>query len=129
MLQRILLRPADGCRGRRAGRAWRAAPTPSASAPLVAALAEEGIALAPPDGINLWLPVVSERAAIVQLAADEIRVAPGSPFLGRRRRPRPPPSSCASRSARSTGTPPPVARALASAAAHTAVPVFALGGR
>ena len=39
-----------------------------------------------PDGINLWLPVVSERAAIVQLAADEIRVAPGSPFLGRRRR-------------------------------------------
>lgn len=34
-----------------------------------------------PDGINLWLPVANERAALVQLAAVGIRVAPGSPFL------------------------------------------------
>ncbi|SDR95710.1 aminotransferase-like domain-containing protein [Microterricola viridarii] len=34
-----------------------------------------------PDGINLWLPVADERAALVQLAAAGIRVAPGSPFL------------------------------------------------
>ena len=34
-----------------------------------------------PDGINMWLPVANERAALVQLAAAGIRVAPGSPFL------------------------------------------------
>jgi len=32
------------------------------------------------DGINTWLPVADERAAVVQLAAEGIRVAPGSPF-------------------------------------------------
>ncbi|HEX5859195.1 MAG TPA: aminotransferase class I/II-fold pyridoxal phosphate-dependent enzyme [Microbacterium sp.] len=95
---------------------------------LVGALAAEGIALPQPDGINLWLPVVSERAAIVQLAADEIRVAPGSPFLG------PGGAEGAPEFVRVTvgaldGDAPQVARALATAAAHTAVPVFALGGR
>ncbi len=46
--------------------------------------ATTGIGTAPstlPDGINLWLPVANERAALVQLAAAGIRVAPGSPFL------------------------------------------------
>jgi DNA-binding transcriptional MocR family regulator len=95
---------------------------------LVAALAVEGIALPQPDGINLWLPVVSERAAIVQLAAAEIRVAPGSPFLG------PGGGDGAPEFVRVTvgaldADPPQVAAALAAAAAHTAVPVFALGGR
>lgn len=32
------------------------------------------------DGINAWLPVADERAALVHLAAAGIRVAPGGPF-------------------------------------------------
>lgn len=32
------------------------------------------------DGINAWLPVADERAAIVRLAASGIRVAAGTPF-------------------------------------------------
>ncbi|MGC5170903.1 aminotransferase class I/II-fold pyridoxal phosphate-dependent enzyme [Microbacterium sp. DT81.1] len=95
---------------------------------LVMALAEEGIALALPDGINLWLPVVSERAAIVQLAAAEIRVASGSPFMvggG----PEGAPEFVRVTVGGLNGDVAPLARALASAAAHTAVPVFALGGR
>lgn len=31
-------------------------------------------------GIDLWLSVASERAAIVHLAAAGVRVAPGGPF-------------------------------------------------
>jgi len=34
----------------------------------------------PSDGINAWMPVDDERAAILQLAADGIRVAAGSAF-------------------------------------------------
>ena len=45
------------------------------------ALRTRGVAVAPADGINLWVPVLSERSALVQLAASGIRVAPGSPFL------------------------------------------------
>ncbi len=48
---------------------------------LVARLADHGVDVAPPDGINLWLPVVDERAALLHLAASGIRVAAGSPFL------------------------------------------------
>lgn len=48
---------------------------------LVAALAELGVELPAPDGINLWLPVRDERAALVHLSASGIRVAAGSPFL------------------------------------------------
>ncbi|GAA5034791.1 aminotransferase class I/II-fold pyridoxal phosphate-dependent enzyme [Microbacterium fluvii] len=48
---------------------------------LVAGLRREGIAAAHPDGLNLWLPVVDERAAIVHLAASGIAVAAGSPFV------------------------------------------------
>jgi DNA-binding transcriptional MocR family regulator len=94
---------------------------------LVASLSAEGMHLAQPDGINLWLPVMSERAAMVELAAAEIRVAPGSPFVvGAADGP--------AEFVRVTvgavdAAAPDLARALASAAAHTAVPVFALGGR
>jgi DNA-binding transcriptional MocR family regulator len=35
-----------------------------------------------PDGINLWLPVADERAAVLHLAASGIRVAVGSAFAG-----------------------------------------------
>jgi len=45
------------------------------------ALRLRGVAVAPADGINLWMPVLSERSALVQLAAAGIRVAAGSPFL------------------------------------------------
>lgn len=44
------------------------------------ALAVHGVTLPPGDGINTWLPVNNERAAIVQLAARGIRVAAGTPF-------------------------------------------------
>ena len=36
------------------------------------------------DGINLWMPVLSERSTLVQLAAAGIRVAGGTPFLAPR---------------------------------------------
>ncbi len=45
------------------------------------ALRERGVAVAPADGINLWMPVLGERSALVQLAAAGIRVAAGTPFL------------------------------------------------
>jgi DNA-binding transcriptional MocR family regulator len=44
-------------------------------------LREAGVDLPTGDGINAWLPVAEERAALVQLAAAGIRVAPGTPFL------------------------------------------------
>lgn len=48
---------------------------------LVRALAVEGIDVALPDGINLWLPVHDERAALLHLAAAGIRAAAGAPFI------------------------------------------------
>ena len=50
-------------------------------AAICAALAGHGVDLAVPDGINLWLPVLDERAALVQLTTAGIRAAGGSPFL------------------------------------------------
>ncbi|APE38243.1 transcriptional regulator [Nocardia mangyaensis] len=44
------------------------------------ALAEHGIVVAAGDGINLWLPVHDENAAMISLAAAGIKVAPGGPF-------------------------------------------------
>ncbi len=46
-----------------------------------AVLADHDLDLAVPDGINLWLPVADERAALVQLATEGIRAAGGAPFL------------------------------------------------
>ncbi|MGA8255305.1 MAG: aminotransferase class I/II-fold pyridoxal phosphate-dependent enzyme [Nocardioides sp.] len=48
---------------------------------LVDHLSRLGLTLPAPDGINLWLPVADERAALLHLAASGIRVAAGSPFL------------------------------------------------
>jgi DNA-binding transcriptional MocR family regulator len=48
---------------------------------LAARLADQGIAVSTPDGINLWLPVRNERAAMLHLAAEGIRVAGGTPFF------------------------------------------------
>jgi DNA-binding transcriptional MocR family regulator len=50
-------------------------------AAICSALAAHDLELAVPDGINLWLPVVDERAALVQLTTAGIRAAGGSPFL------------------------------------------------
>lgn len=48
---------------------------------LTTALAAHGMHVLAPDGINLWLPVTDERAALLRLAAAGIRVAAGSPFM------------------------------------------------
>jgi DNA-binding transcriptional MocR family regulator len=50
-------------------------------AAVCAALAGHGIRVDVPDGINLWLPVADERAALVQLTTAGIRAAGGSPFV------------------------------------------------
>jgi DNA-binding transcriptional MocR family regulator len=47
----------------------------------VGALAEHGIHLAAPDGLNLWLPVPDEREALLRLAAAGIRAAAGTAFV------------------------------------------------
>ncbi|WP_076476723.1 aminotransferase-like domain-containing protein [Williamsia sterculiae] len=44
------------------------------------ALADNGIDIAPADGINVWVPVRDEAAALVSLAAAGITAAPGTPF-------------------------------------------------
>lgn len=48
---------------------------------LAAELRRLGIEVGAPDGLNLWLPVADERAALVRLAASGIAVASGSPFI------------------------------------------------
>ncbi|PPF84168.1 GntR family transcriptional regulator [Subtercola sp. Z020] len=50
---------------------------------LAAALERHGLPFVAADGINAWLPVRDERAAIVSLAASGIRVAAGAPFQAR----------------------------------------------
>jgi DNA-binding transcriptional MocR family regulator len=47
---------------------------------LVAALAANDIAVGGNDGLNVWVPVQDESAAIVRLASQGIGVAPGAPF-------------------------------------------------
>ncbi|WP_239004154.1 PLP-dependent aminotransferase family protein [Nocardia panacis] len=44
------------------------------------ALAKGGVRVARGDGINLWLPVADENAAMISLAAAGIKAAPGGPF-------------------------------------------------
>jgi DNA-binding transcriptional MocR family regulator len=48
---------------------------------LVAALARHGITVGGKDGVNLWLPVLDEAAALVRLASQNIGVAAGTPFF------------------------------------------------
>lgn len=43
-------------------------------------LAEHGIRVAGSDGLNLWVPVDDENAAVVRLASQGVGVAPGAPF-------------------------------------------------
>ena len=46
-------------------------------------LVDHGVDVTGTDGINLWMRVDDERAAVVALAAQGIGVAPGTPFLVR----------------------------------------------
>ena len=46
-----------------------------------AGLAGEGIISTTGDGINAWVEVLDERAALITLAALGVRVSPGSPFM------------------------------------------------
>ena len=46
----------------------------------VAALADRGVPVAGTDGVNVWVPVADEAAALMRLASRGIGVAPGSPF-------------------------------------------------
>jgi DNA-binding transcriptional MocR family regulator len=46
-----------------------------------AGLTERGVGFTGSDGINLWIEVADEQAALVSLAAQGIGVAPGRPFV------------------------------------------------
>lgn len=48
---------------------------------LRAGLAERGVVSTPGDGINAWVEVADERSALIALAAQGVKVAPGTPFL------------------------------------------------
>jgi DNA-binding transcriptional MocR family regulator len=48
---------------------------------LTDALGRRGVPVLARDGFNLWVPVASERDALVLLAAQGIGAAPGRPFL------------------------------------------------
>lgn len=47
---------------------------------LVGALRERGVEVGGAEGLNLWVPVRDETAAVVRLASQGIGVAPGRPF-------------------------------------------------
>jgi DNA-binding transcriptional MocR family regulator len=50
---------------------------------LATALAAHGVEVRGNDGINVWLPVRDESAALMRLASQGIGVAPGAPFAAR----------------------------------------------
>jgi len=47
---------------------------------LVSALSSHGVEVSAGDGLNLWVPVHDESAAIVRLASQGVGVTPGTPF-------------------------------------------------
>ncbi len=47
---------------------------------LVDAMVERGVGVSRGSGFNLWIPVHDERAALVNLAANGVGAAPGTPF-------------------------------------------------
>jgi DNA-binding transcriptional MocR family regulator len=48
---------------------------------LVEALGRRGVEVGGVEGLNIWVPVLDEPAALVRLATQGIGVAPGAPFL------------------------------------------------
>ncbi|MQY31408.1 aminotransferase-like domain-containing protein [Nocardia aurantia] len=79
LLQRVLVHMLTDHDARRAVGTARAVYRARGEA-LRAALARRGTALPRGDGINLWLPVADENAALVSLAAAGVKAAPGGPF-------------------------------------------------
>ena len=79
MLQQVLLELLTGADGMTAVTDARRV-YHSRQETLARALTARGIPTRPGDGINLGLPVASERAAVVHLAAAGVRVAAGGPF-------------------------------------------------
>ena len=49
-------------------------------APVVSGLRARGVEVGGSEGINIWVPVHDETAAVVRLASQGIGVAPGAPF-------------------------------------------------
>ncbi len=47
---------------------------------MVTALAERGVTVGGSEGINVWVPVHDEPAALVRLASQGVGVSPGAPF-------------------------------------------------
>jgi len=47
---------------------------------VVSALNDCGVAMPPGDGLNIWLPVADEQAALIALASEGIAVAAGAAF-------------------------------------------------
>ncbi|WP_063776044.1 PLP-dependent aminotransferase family protein [Nocardia vulneris] len=80
LLQRVLLNMLDD---EHAVHAVTAARTEyrRRSTELRRALGRRGVTVARADGINLWLPVADENAAMISLAAAGIKTAPGGPFI------------------------------------------------
>jgi DNA-binding transcriptional MocR family regulator len=79
MLQQVLLELLTGANGMTAVTDARRV-YHSRQVALARALTEHGVPTRPGDGINLWVAVASERAAVVHLAAAGVRVAAGGPF-------------------------------------------------
>lgn len=79
LLQRVLLvlltDPASQAEVSRAREEYAARRTA-----FVAVLEDEGIEVRGSDGLNVWVPVHDEAAALMRLAAQGIGVAPGAPF-------------------------------------------------
>lgn len=50
---------------------------------IVSELGAAGVAVGGKDGLNIWLPVQDESAALLRLAAEGIGASPGGPFLVR----------------------------------------------
>ncbi len=50
---------------------------------LVEALEDRGVAVEGTEGLNLWLPVRDETAAVLRLSSQGVGVAPGQPFAVR----------------------------------------------
>ncbi|MBL1073882.1 aminotransferase class I/II-fold pyridoxal phosphate-dependent enzyme [Nocardia sp. 2] len=79
LLQRVLLHMLTDPASRHTVATARAEYRSRADA-LRKSLARQGITIPRGDGINLWLPVADENAAMISLAAAGIKVAPGGPF-------------------------------------------------
>jgi DNA-binding transcriptional MocR family regulator len=47
---------------------------------VVSALRDRGVEVGGTEGLNIWVPVLDETAAVVRLASQGIGVAPGAPF-------------------------------------------------